>query len=252
MKKAILSIKGLRKSFGKFVAIDGIDLNLKSGIITSLIGPNGAGKTTLINLVTGSLRPDKGKVFFKGDDITRLSPDKIVKKKITRSFQVMNIFPRLTVFQNIELPILPILGKSRAWFSGANNYPDVTEEVNRILEEVGLLDKRDVLAGELSHGDQRLLELAIALAPRPELCFLDEPSSGTNPAERAKVLELIKRLSVEKKTTFVVVEHDMDVVLSLSDWIVVINRGKILAEGKTGQIRENKEVREIYLGEEVA
>lgn len=252
MNNIILSIEGLRKSFGKFVAIDGIDLNLRSDMITSLIGPNGAGKTTLINLITGSLRPDKGKVFFKGDDITRLSPDKIVKKKITRSFQVMNIFPRLTVFQNIELPILPILGKSRAWFSGANNYPDVTEEVNRILEEVGLLDKRDVLAGELSHGDQRLLELAIALAPRPELCFLDEPSSGTNPAERAKVLELIKRLSVEKKTTFVVVEHDMDVVLSLSDWIVVMNRGKILAEGKTGQIRENKEVREIYLGEEVA
>ena len=252
MKKAILSIEGLRKSFGKFVAIDGVDLNINSDIITSLIGPNGAGKTTLINLITGSLRPDKGKVFFKGNDVTRLSPDKIVEKKITRSFQVMNIFPRLTVFQNIELPILPILGKSRAWFSGANNYPDVTEEVNRILEEVGLLDKRHVLAGELSHGDQRLLELAIALAPRPELCFLDEPSSGTNPAERAKVLELIKRLSVEKKTTFVVVEHDMDVVLSLSDWIVVINRGKILAEGKTGQIRENKEVREIYLGEEVA
>jgi len=252
VNKAILSIEGLRKSFGKFVAIDGIDLNLRSNMITSLIGPNGAGKTTLINLITGSLRPDKGKVFFKGDDITRLSPDKIVRKKITRSFQVMNIFPRLTVFQNIELPILPILGKSRAWFSGANNYPDVTEEVNRILEEVGLLDRRDVLAGELSHGDQRLLELAIALAPRPELCFLDEPSSGTNPAERAKVLELIKRLSVEKKTTFVVVEHDMDVVLSLSDWIVVMNRGKILAEGKTGQIRENKEVREIYLGEEVA
>lgn len=252
MNKVILSIEGLRKSFGKFVAIDGIDLNLRSDMITSLIGPNGAGKTTLINLISGSLRPDKGKVFFKGDDITRLSPDKIVKKKITRSFQVMNIFPRLTVFQNIELPILPILGKSRAWFSGANNYSDVTEEVNKILEEVGLLDKRDVLAGELSHGDQRLLELGIALAPRPELCFLDEPSSGTNPVERAKVLELIKRLSVEEKITFVIVEHDMDVVLSLSDWIVVMNRGKILAEGEPGQIRENKEVREIYLGEEVA
>lgn len=252
MNNIILSIEGLRKSFGKFCAIDGVDLNIKSNIITSLIGPNGAGKTTLINLITGSLRPDKGKVFFKGDDITHLSPDKIVKKKITRSFQVMNIFPRLTVFQNIELPILPILGKSRAWFSGANNYPDVTEEVNKILEEVGLLDKRDVLAGELSHGDQRLLELAIALAPRPELCFLDEPSSGTNPVERAKVLELIKRLSVEEKITFVIVEHDMDVVLSLSDWIVVMNRGKILAEGEPGQIRENKEVREIYLGEEVA
>jgi len=252
MNETILSIKGLRKSFGKFVAIDGIDLNLRSDMITSLIGPNGAGKTTLINLVTGNLRPDKGKVFFKGDDITRFSPERIVRKKITRSFQVMNIFPRLTVFQNIEVPILPILGKSLKWFSGANNYPDVTEEVNRILEEVGLLDKRDVLAGEQSHGDQRLLELGIALAPRPELCFLDEPSSGTNPVEQAKVLELIKRLSVEEKITFVIVEHDMDVVLSLSDWIVVMNRGKILAEGEPGQIKENKEVREIYLGEEVA
>ena len=252
MNETILSIKGLRKSFGKFVAIDGIDLNLKSGIITSLIGPNGAGKTTLINLVTGSLRPDKGKVLFKGSDITRLSPDKMVKRGVTRSFQVMNIFPRLTVFQNVEIPTLPILGKSLKWFSGANNYPDVTEEVNKILEEIGLLGKRDVLAGEQSHGDQRLLELGIALAPRPELCFLDEPSSGTNPMERGKVLELIKRLSVEEKITFVIVEHDMDVVLSLSDWIVVMNRGKILAEGEPGQIRENKEVREIYLGEEVA
>lgn len=252
MNNIILSIEGLRKSFGKFVAIDGIDLNLRSDMITSLIGPNGAGKTTLINLITGSLRPDKGKVFFKGDNITRLSPEKIVRKKITRSFQVMNIFPRLTVFQNVELPILPILGKSRKWFSGASDYPDVTEEVNKILEEVGLLDEKEALAGELAHGDQRLLELGIAIAPRPELCFLDEPSSGTNPMERAKVLELIKRLSVEEKITFVIVEHDMDVVLSLSDWIVVMNRGKILAEGEPGQIRENKEVREIYLGEEVA
>jgi len=252
MNGTILNIEGLRKSFGKFVAIDGIDLNLRSDIITSLIGPNGAGKTTLINLVTGSLRPDRGKILFKGDDVTRLSPDRMVKKRITRSFQVMNIFPRLTVFQNVELPILPLLGKSRAWYTGANDYSDVTEEVNKILDEVGLLDKRDVLAGELSHGDQRLLELGIAIAPRPELCFLDEPSSGTNPTESARALELIKRLSVKEKITFVIVEHDMDVVFSLSGWIVVMNRGKILAEGEPGQIRQNKEVLEIYLGEEVA
>ena len=250
--EVILSIKGLRKSFGKFVAIDGVDLDIKSDIITSLIGPNGAGKTTLINLVTGSLRPDKGRITFKGHDVTHLSPDKMVKKGITRSFQVMNIFPRLTVFQNVELPILSLLGKSRAWFTGANDYPDVTEEVNKILDEVGLLDKKDVLAGELSHGDQRLLELGIAIAPRPELCFLDEPSSGTNPTESAKALELIKRLSAKEKITFVIVEHDMDVVFSLSDWIVVMNRGKILAEGEPKHIRENKEVMEIYLGEEVA
>ena len=168
MSEAILSIKGLRKSFGDFVAIDGIDLNLKSDIITSVIGPNGAGKTTLINLVTGSLRPDRGKVFFKGDDITRLPTDKMVRKRISRSFQVMNIFPRLTVSQNVQLFILPLLGKNLAWFSGTDDHPDVTEEVKRILEEVRLLDKKDMLAGEISHGDQRLLELGIAIAPKPE------------------------------------------------------------------------------------
>lgn len=251
MNEAILSIKGLKRSFGDFVAIDGIDLNLKPDIITSVIGPNGAGKTTLINLITGSLRPDRGRVFFKGKDITRLSTDKMVKKRITRSFQVMNIFPRLTVFQNVELPILPLLGKSLKWFSGTDDHPDVTDEVNKILEEVRLLDKRDMLAGELSHGDQRLLEMGIAIAPRPELCFLDEPSSGMNPAEGVKVMELIKRLAAEEKITFIVVEHDMNVVFSLSDWIVVMNRGKILAEGEPEQIRQNKEVREVYLGEEV-
>jgi len=251
MNEVILSIKGLRRSFGDFVAIDGIDLNLKPDIITSVIGPNGAGKTTLINLVTGSLRPDRGKVFFKGKDITRLRTDKMVKQRITRSFQVMNIFPRLTVFQNVELPILPLLGKSLKWFSGTDDHPDVTEEVNKILEEVRLLDKRDILAGELSHGDQRLLEMGIAIAPRPELCFLDEPSSGMNPAEGARVMELIKRLAAEEKVTFIVVEHDMDVVFSLSNWIVVMNKGKILAEGAPEQIRQNKEVREVYLGEEV-
>jgi len=251
MDKTILNIEGLRKSFGKFCAIDGLDLNIMSNIITSLIGPNGAGKTTLINLVTGSLRPDNGVITFKGEDVTRLSTDRMVSKGITRSFQVMNIFPRLTVFQNVELPILSLLGKSRKWFPGANDYTDVTEEVNKILEEVGLWDEKDVLAGELAHGDQRLLELGIAIAPKPELCFLDEPSSGTNPTESSKALNLIKRLSVKEKITFVIVEHDMDVVFSLSDWIVVMNRGRILAEGEPGQIRENKEVMEIYLGEEV-
>ena len=251
MDKTILNIQGLRKSFGKFCAIDGLDLNIMSNITTSIIGPNGAGKTTLINLVTGSLRPENGVITFKGEDVTRLSPDRMVSKGITRSFQVMNIFPRLTVFQNVELPILSLLGKSRKWFSEANDYTDVTEEVNKILEEVGLWDEKDVLAGELAHGDQRLLELGIAIAPKPELCFLDEPSSGTNPTESSKALNLIKRLSVKEKITFVIVEHDMDVVFSLSDWIVVMNRGRILAEGEPGQIRENKEVMEIYLGEEV-
>jgi branched-chain amino acid transport system ATP-binding protein len=251
MNEAILSVKELIKSFGEFTAINGIELNLTPNIITSIIGPNGAGKTTLINLITGILRPDKGKIFFKGEDITHLSTDRLVKKRITRSFQIMNIFQRLTVFQNIELPVLSFFSKHLKWFSKSDGHRDVTEEVNKILEEVNLLNKKDVLAGELSHGDQRLLELSIAIAPRPELCFLDEPSSGMNPSESAKVLELIKKLSSMERTTFVIVEHDMDLVFSLSDWIVVMNRGEIVAEGEPGMIRESKEVKEIYLGEEL-
>lgn len=251
MSEAILTIKGLRKYFGDFAAINGIELGIRSNIITSIIGPNGAGKTTLINVITGSLHPNKGRIFFKGEDITRLPTDKLVKKRITRSYQVMNIFPRLTVFQNVELPVLSLFGKSLKWFSGTDDHHDVTGEVNRILEEVRLLDKKHMFAGELPHGDQRLLELGIAIAPRPELCFLDEPSSGMNPLESAKVLELIKKLATTQKITFVVVEHDMDLVFSLSDWIIVMNKGEIVIENEPGKISESKEVREIYLGEEL-
>lgn len=251
MNDVILSIKGLRKYFGDFAAINGVEINIKSNIITSIIGPNGAGKTTLINLITGSLRPTKGRIFLKGEDITCLPTDKLVKKRITRSYQVMNIFPRLTVFQNIELPVLSLFGKNLKWFSGTDDHRDVTGEVNKILEEVRLLGKKNMFAGELSHGDQRLLELGIAIAPRPELCFLDEPSSGMNPLESAKVLELIRKLATMQKITFVVVEHDMDLVFSLSDWIIVMNKGEILTENEPGQIRESKEVKEIYLGEEL-
>jgi branched-chain amino acid transport system ATP-binding protein len=251
MSEIILRIEGLNKSFGKFLVINDVDLNIKSGLITFLMGPNGAGKTTLINLVTSRLHPDSGKILFKGRDITDTPPHRLVKNKITRSFQVMNVFPRLTVSQNVELPILALLKMTRKWFSGSNDYPDVNREVEKILERTGLLDKKSVLAGKLSHGDQRLLELGIAIAPRPELCFLDEPTSGTNPVEGARVMELMKKLKNEENITFVVVEHDMDTVFSFAELIVVMHKGKILAEGKPDQIRENKEVLEIYLGEEV-
>lgn len=252
MNEAILSIKGLTKHFGDFGAINGIDLTIKpDNRITSIIGPNGAGKTTLINLITGKLRPDRGRVFFKGEDITKFTPDKLVKKGITRSFQIMDIFSRLTVFENVELPVLSLLGKSLKWFYPTDDHIDLTEEVNRILQEVGLFEKKDALATELSHGDQRLLEMAIAIAPKPELCFLDEPSSGMNMGEGAKLIELVKKLALEEKITFIIVEHDMDLVFSLSDWIVVMNKGEILTENEPAQVRENKEVKAIYLGEEL-
>ena len=251
MDEVILRSEGLTKSFGKFTAIDNIDLKFKSGIITSIIGPNGAGKTTAINLLTGALRPDKGKVLFKDKNITSLTPDQSVKQCITRSFQIMNIFKMLTVLQNVELPLLSLLDKNLKWFHTVSHYQDVAEEAEKILRELSLWDKRNKVAGELSHGDQRALEMGMAIASKPEICFLDEPSSGMNPVERAAILELIKRLAEEGTTTFVIIEHDMDVIFALSEWIIVMNKGEILAEGKPDDIRQNNEVVEIYLGEEV-
>ena len=250
MGDVILKTEGLTKSFGKFRAIDTIDLKFESGIITSIIGPNGAGKTTAVNLLTGALKPERGRVFFKGKDITSLTPDQRVKHGITRSFQIMNIFPMLTVLQNIELPLFPLLGKSLKWFNSVSRYGDVIQEAERILSELALWDKSDKVAGELSHGDQRALEMGMAIASKPEICFLDEPSSGMNPVERAAILELIKGLAAEGTTTFVIIEHDMDVIFALSEWVIVMNKGEILAEGKPDDIRQNNEVVEIYLGEE--
>jgi len=249
--KEIIRTENLGKYFGKMAAVHEVTLTLQEGLFTSVIGPNGAGKTTLINLLSGYLLPDQGKILFQGNEITRLGPDKRVRMGISRSFQVMNIFPRMTVFQNILLPVLSRLNKTSSAFSSLLSQKEAVGEAEKILGEVWLKDGKDFPAGELSHGDQRLLELGIAVASNPQICFLDEPSSGMNPIERIKVLELVKKLAAERKTTFIIVEHDMDIVFSLSDWIVVMNRGEILAEGRPDEIRANREVREIYLGEEI-
>jgi len=249
--KEIIRTEGLAKYFGELAAVHAVNFSLKEGIFTSIIGPNGAGKTTLINLMSGYLFPDAGRVFFRGTEITKTPAHKRVKMGISRSFQIMNIFPRLTVFQNILLPVLSRLNKNSRAFSALGSQKEAVEETEKILNEVWLWEEKDSPAAALSHGDQRFLELGIAVATNPQVCFLDEPSSGMNPIERIKVLELVKKLSAERKTTFAIVEHDMDVVFSLSDWIVVMNRGEILAEGKPDEIRDNKEVRDIYLGEEI-
>ncbi|MCX5917901.1 MAG: ABC transporter ATP-binding protein [Deltaproteobacteria bacterium] len=249
--KEIIRTENLGKYFGKMAAVHEVTLTLQEGLFTSVIGPNGAGKTTLINLLSGYLLPDRGKILFQGNEITRLGPDKRVRMGISRSFQVMNIFPRMTVFQNILLPVLSRLNKTSSAFSSLLSQKEAVGEAEKILGEVWLKEEKDFPAGELSHGDQRLLELGIAVASNPQICFLDEPSSGMNPIERIKVLELVKKLAAERKTTFIIVEHDMDIVFSLSDWIVVMNRGEILAEGRPDEIRANREVREIYLGEEI-
>ena len=248
----LLTITSVRKRFGNFAAIDEVDLAIPAGRLTAIIGPNGAGKTTLINLATGALVPDSGAIHFKGEAITHLATHHRVRKGLSRSFQIMNIFWRLPLLHNVLLPVLSRRGRAGVPLSRLERERDAVAEAEQILREIGLFDEGDAPAGALSHGDQRLLELGIAIASRPELCFLDEPSAGLTPVERTTVLALIRKLSAERHTTFVIVEHDMDVVFSLADWIVVMNRGRVLAEGPPAQIRENREVREVYLGEELS
>jgi branched-chain amino acid transport system ATP-binding protein len=247
----LLRTEKLRKYFGVVSAADDIDLQIDEGVLTSIIGPNGAGKTTLINLLTGNILADSGKIFFYGEEITDLPTHKRVKKGICRSFQIMNIFSKLSVFENLQIPVLSLLNQSLSFFKPVRRHTDVNERVEKLLNEIGLIDKKDLSAGMLSHGDQRLLEIGLAMAPEPKLLFLDEPTAGMNPVERVKVLENIRRLSREKQSTFVIVEHDMDIVFSLSDRIIVLHRGQVLADGKPDEIKQNEDVRKVYLGEEI-
>lgn len=247
----ILETRDLKKSFGEIHAVDRVSLKIQERLLTSLIGPNGAGKTTLIGLLTGRLKPDFGRIFFRGEEITKLPVHKRVRRGLATSFQIVNIFPGLTVFQNLKIPVLVRLGKGASLLPQVERMDDVRQEVERLLKDVGLLDKGHLPARFLSHGHQRLLEIALALATEPTLLFLDEPTAGLNLSERLRLMEQIKQLASEKKTTFVIVEHDMDLVFSLSDRIVVMHRGQVFAEGSPEEIKENRGVREIYLGEEL-
>ena len=251
MKEPLLEIRRLNKSFGRVVAAHDIDLALEAGVITSIIGPNGAGKSTLINLLSGSLRPDSGQVLFRGKDITRLPIHRRVRMGLCRSFQVVNVFPSLSVFENIQIPVLAIRGHAHRLFRPVTGESDVEKEVAGILERVGLLGERNTRASALSHGDQRLLEVGIALAAGPKLLFLDEPTAGMNPVERTKILENIRSLAKEGRTTFVIVEHDMDIVFALSERVIVLHYGVVIGDGTTEEIRNHPKVREVYLGEEL-
>ena len=251
MTEYLLETKGLRKTFGRLAAVAGVSLGLTEGTLTAIIGPNGAGKTTLINLLTGLLTPDAGTVRFKGEDITRVPSHGRVRRGLSRSFQIMNIFPNLTVRQNLLLPALARRGRNLHAVARLEDETEANAEAEELLREIGLWNHRDVRAGALSHGDQRLLELGIAVGTRPELCFLDEPCAGMNPIERQTVLGLMRKLSGQRRTTFVIVEHDMDVVFSLAERIIVMNHGEVLADGTPAEIRENRVVRETYLGAEV-
>jgi branched-chain amino acid transport system ATP-binding protein len=245
-------VENLTKAFGRVVTANGLNFEIHGGEITSIIGPNGAGKSTLINVLSGSLPADAGRVFLQGSEITRLPTHRRVRLGLCRSFQVVNVFPGLTVFQNIQIPVLGVVRKAHHIFRDLRQEEEVTERVMEVLERLNLAERSESLATELSHGDQRLLEIGIALAVKPKLLFLDEPTAGMNPIERVETLENIRRLSATGRTTFVIVEHDMDVVFSLSDRVMVLHRGDIVCDGTPDVVKSDDQVRECYLGEEVA
>jgi branched-chain amino acid transport system ATP-binding protein len=244
----MLQVEAVDKSFGDFMAVCQANLSVGKGELVAVIGPNGAGKTTLFNLITGQLWPDRGKIIFRGEDISGLPAYKICKRGIARSFQIVNIFPRLTVFGNVQVAVLSQQRKSSTLFSPARNL--ATEETRSILESVGLSDKATNIAGSLSHGDQKILEIAIALGNEPELLILDEPTAGMSPEETAATLELIKNLAGNRGLTILFCEHDMDVVFSVAQSIMVMHQGRTLIQGKPEEVRENREVQEAYLGGE--
>ena len=246
----LLQIENLMKAFGGFQATDHVNLSVEKGSLRSLIGPNGAGKTTLFNQITGYLVPDSGRVVFKGEEITGLHPYEISRKGITRAFQIINIFPRLTVLESVQLAILAKRGDTLKCFAPAKRM--VWDEAMAVLETVGLAERATALARELSHGDQRVLELALALAGEPELLLLDEPMAGMSPFERVKVTELIQKIHQDRGVTVLFCEHDMDVVFGISEKVTVLHQGRVIAEGPPEEIKRNEEVHMVYLGQSEA
>ncbi|HEU4382355.1 MAG TPA: ABC transporter ATP-binding protein [Anaeromyxobacteraceae bacterium] len=249
---ALLEVRGLSNFFGNVCTARDLDLDFAEGVLTSIIGPNGAGKSTLVNLITGHLPVQKGRIAFLGREVTRLPVHRRVRLGMGRSFQIANVFPQLTVVQNVLIPALAQRGRTARLLSRVSREQAAHLECEQLLERLGLSAEQNVLASALSHGDRRLLEVGVAMASRPRLLFLDEPTAGMNPVERTRLLGSIRALSQERRATFVLVEHDMDVVFALSHRVVVLHRGELLCDGPPERVRGDARVREVYLGDEVS
>lgn len=245
----ILQVKEALKAFGGLVAVDKVSLDIQEGHIHAIIGPNGAGKTTLFNLITKYLELDGGSIVFQGEDITKLAPNAIVKKGIYRSFQTASIYPMLTVRESIRMALLVRERKTMNFWKPSNSM--FNQETDEIMENVGLTDQSDKDGGSLAQGDKKRLELAIALADRPKLLLLDEPTGGMSIEETRATTELISELHERGNLTILFTEHDMSVVFGIANRITVLHQGKVLADGIPQEVKRNEEVQRVYLGAEV-
>jgi len=246
MSALALATHNLDKSFGSLVVAKAIEINLPAGERYALIGPNGAGKTTLINLITGLLQPDGGQIMLGGDDITRLAPHERVKRGLVRTFQINTLFPQLTALEAVTLAVCERRGEAADWWRNLPSYRDTIEEAYSILASLRLGDDCERPTHELAYGQQRLLEIALALATKPKVLLLDEPAAGVPQEESGELFEAIANLSQEISVLFI--EHDMNIVFRFATRILVMVSGAILVEGTPAEIAADQRVREVYLG----
>jgi branched-chain amino acid transport system ATP-binding protein len=244
--KPMLRLEGLKKSFGGLRVTDEVSFEIQPQEIAAIIGPNGAGKTTLFNQITGYLAPDAGHVFLQGQDIVGLTPQAIVKKGVGRA----SIFPDETALDNVRVACMSKLNQTRHLWRPVEQFHRASEQAYAILESLGLERQADRMAFELAHGDQKLLDIGIALVLEPKLLLLDEPTAGMSPEERQLTRQLIKKLWNQFQLTLIFIEHDMDMVFGIAERIMVLNHGTLIADGTPAEIRNNKEVITAYLGEE--
>jgi len=242
----MLEVSQLTKNFGALRATDGIDLAVREGETHAIIGPNGAGKTTFISQLAGNLRPDSGRILFAGEDVTALSAPRRARRGLARSFQITSIYPEFSALHNVALAVQAQSGHSFRFWSAALKESSLLDPAQKILDEIGLGSRSRVLAANLSHGEQRQLEVAMALATRPRLLLLDEPMAGMGPDESTRMVRLLRAL--KGRLTILLIEHDMEAVFALADRITVLVYGRVLASDTPAAIRANEEVRKAYLG----
>jgi branched-chain amino acid transport system ATP-binding protein len=249
MPDIILEARDLAKYFGGLHAVDGVDLQIEAGSLHSIIGPNGAGKTTLFNLLSGYLKPTHGHVLLRGRDVTRVPVHRVAHLGLGRSFQITNVFPNLTVLENVRLAAQAIGRDNLKMWKASERLRPYLDRAAAAIEQVGLKGKEAVLASALPHGDKRKLELAIILAPDPQILLLDEPTAGMASEQVPRLMEIIYAIRAQGGKTIVLVEHNMNIVMRVSDRITVMHQGRVLAEGAPSDIAANEAVQAAYLGE---